>query len=144
MDPSKLKVVTPIKSQNLLDKSRTHCLKYRLISHEENVWNKASILFFSRSVMSNSLQPHGLQHTRLSCPSSSSRACTKSCPLSQWCHPTILSSVTPFSFCPQSLSASGSFPMNWLYASDGQSIGASASALVFPNEYSGLISFRIV
>ena len=82
--------------------------------------------------MSNSLWPHGLQHARLSCPSPPPGAYLSSCPLSRWCHPTISSSVTPFSFCPQSFPASGSFPMNRLYASGGQSIGASTSASVLP------------
>ena len=78
------------------------------------------------------LQPHGLQHARLPCPSPSPRACSNSCPSSQWCHPTISSSVAPFSFCLQSFPASGSFPMSRLFASSGQSIAASASASVFP------------
>ena len=80
--------------------------------------------------MSDSLQPHGLQHTRLPCPSPSPGACSNSCPLSQWCHPTILSSVIPFSSCLQSIPASESFPVSQLLASAGQNIGASASASV--------------
>ena len=80
--------------------------------------------------VSDSLRPHGLQHTRLPCPSPSPRACSNSCPSSQWCHPTISSSVASFSSCPQSFPASGSFPMSGLFASGGQSIGASASASV--------------
>ena len=90
--------------------------------------------------MSDSLRPHGLQHTRLPCPSWTLRACSNSSPLSWWCHPTISSSVVPFSFCHQSFPASGSFPMSRLFTSGGQSIGASASP---SNEYSRLISFRI-
>ena len=86
------------------------------------------VLLFSRLVMSNSLQPQ-LQHARLSCSSLSPRVCSNSCPLSQWCHPTISSSVTPFSSCPQPCPASGSFPMRWIFASVGQSIGASVSVL---------------
>ena len=82
--------------------------------------------------MSNSLWPHGLQHTRLPCPSPSPRVHENSCPLSQWCHPTISSSVVPFSSDLQSFPASGSFPLSWLFASGGQSIGASASASVLP------------
>ena len=78
--------------------------------------------------MSNSLQAHGLWHTRLPRPSLSPEVCSNSCPLSQWCHPAISPSVVPFSSCPQSLPASGSFPMSWLFTSDGPSIGASASA----------------
>ena len=88
----------------------------------------------------STLQPHGLQHTRPPCPSPAPGSCSNSCPLSRWCHPTISSSVVPFSSCPQSFPASGSFQMSQLFASGGQSIGASASA---SNEYSGLISFRI-
>ena len=75
------------------------------------------------------LQPHELQHARLSCPLPSPGACSNSCPSSWWCHPTISSSVIPFSSCPQSFPASGSFPMTWLLASCCQSIGASASVL---------------
>ena len=82
--------------------------------------------------MSNSLWPHGLQHTRLPCPSPTPGACSNSCPLSRWCHPFISSSVAPFSSCPQSFPASGSFLMNRLFVSGGQSIGASASASVLP------------
>ena len=82
--------------------------------------------------MSDSLWPRGLQHARLPCPSPSARACANSCPLSRWCHPTISSSVIPFSSCLQSFPASGSFPVNQLLAPGGQSIGASASASVFP------------
>ena len=92
--------------------------------------------------MSDSLGPHGLQHARLCCPSSSLRVCSNSCPLSRWCHPIIPSSVAPFFSCPQSLPASGSFPMSLLSSSSGQSWNFSFS--ISPsNEYSGLISFRI-
>ena len=87
-----------------------------------------SLLLFSRSVMSDSLWPHGLQHARLPCPSPTPGACSDSCPLSQWCYPTISSSVVPFSSCPQSFPASGSFPMSQLFESGGQSIRASVSA----------------
>ena len=86
------------------------------------------LLLFSCLVLSDSLQLHGLQHTRLPCPSLSPRACSNSRPLFWWCHPTILSSVTLFSSCPQSFPAS--FPMSQLFATDGLSIGASASASV--------------
>ena len=82
--------------------------------------------------------------TRLPCPSQSPGACSNSCPLSQWCHPTITSSAVPFFSCPQCFPALGPFLMSRPFASGGQSIGASALALVLPmNEYSGLISFRI-
>jgi len=85
---------------------------------------------FSRSVMSDSLQPHELQHTRPPCPSPTPRVYPNSCPLSWWCHPTISSSVVPFSSCPQSFPASESFQMSQLFASGGQSIGVSASTSV--------------
>ena len=75
---------------------------------------------------------YGLWHTRPSCPSPPPRACSNSCPSSQWCHPTVSSSVVPFSSCPQSFPASGSFQMSQLFTSGGQSIGVSASASVLP------------
>ena len=87
---------------------------------------------FNHSVMSDSLQPHGLQHARLPCPSPTPGACSNSCPSSWWCHPTISSSVVPFSYCLQSFPASGSFPMSQFFASGNQNIGASASASVLP------------
>ena len=104
---------------------------------------------FSCSVVSNSLRSHGLQHTRLPCPSPTPRACSDSCPSSQWCHPTISSSVIPFS-CLQSFPASGSFPMSQLFTLGGQSIGVSASASVLPmnfqdwspSEWTGWISLQ--
>ena len=83
------------------------------------------LLLFSCSVMSDSLPPHGLQHARFPCLLLSPGVSSNSRPLRQWCHPTISSSVTPFSSCPQSFPAWGSFPMSWLFASGGQSIGAS-------------------
>ena len=82
--------------------------------------------------MSDSLWPHGLQHTRPPCPSPTSGVYPNSCPLSRWCHPTISSSVVPFSSCPQSFPASGSLQMSQLFASGGQSIGVSASTSVLP------------
>ena len=87
---------------------------------------------FSCSVMSDSLRSHESQRARLSCPSPTPRVYSNSCPLSRWCHTTISSSVTPFSSCPQSFPASGSFPMSQLFASGGQGIGVSASASVLP------------
>ena len=87
---------------------------------------------FSRSVVSNSLQPHESQLARSLCPSSTPGVHSNSCPLSWWCHPAISSSVIPFSSCPQSLPASGSFPVSQLFASGGQSIGVSALASVLP------------
>ena len=98
---------------------------------------------FTHSIGSNSLQPHGLQHTRLPYPSQSPGVCSNLRLLNWWCHPTTLSSVFPFSSCLQSFPASGSFPMCWLFASDGQYIGASASGSVLLTDIQGLISFRI-
>ena len=85
--------------------------------------------------MSNSLQPHRLQHARLPCPSLSHRVCWNSCSLSWWCHPTI--SFTHFSSCLQSFPASGSFPMSRLFVSGGQSIGASVLTSVLPMNIQG-------
>ena len=87
---------------------------------------------FSRSVVSNSLQAHEPQHTRPPCPSPTPGVYPNSCPLSQRCHPTISSYLFPFSSCPQSFPASGSFPMSQLFTSGGQSIGVSASTSVLP------------
>ena len=103
---------------------------------------------FSHSIMSNSLQPHWRQHTRLPWPSPTPRACSNSCPLSRWCYPTISSSVIPF--CLQSSPASGSFQMSQFFTSGGQSIGVSASASVLPMNiqdwsplvFTGLISLQ--
>ena len=114
---------------------------------------------FSRSVVSESLQPSGLQHARPPCPSPTPGACSpsptpgacsNSCPLSQWCHLTISSSVAPFSSCTQSFPVSESFPVSWLFASSGQSIGVSASTSVlamniqdwFPLGWTGWISLQ--
>ena len=88
-------------------------------SHTVNKCPFHDLLQFSRSVMSNSLRPHGLQHSRRPCPSPTPGACSNSCPLSPWCHPTTSSSVVPFS-CLQSSPASGSFPMSQFFASGGQ------------------------
>ena len=96
---------------------------------------------FSRSVMSDFLWPHGLQHARLCCLPPTPGACSNWCPSSRWCHPTISSFVISFSSCLHCFWASGSFPMSQSFTSGGQNIGASASAL--PKKYSGLISFRI-
>ena len=104
----------------------------------------------SHSVVSDSLRPHGLQHTRPPCSSPTPRACSNSCPLSQWCHLTTSSSVIPFSSCLQSFPASGSFPMSQLFTSGGQTIGVSVSASVlpmniqdwFPLGWTGLISLQ--
>ena len=104
------------------------------------------LLSFSHSVVFDSLQSRGLQHARPPCPSPSPGVCSNSCPSSRWCHPTISSFVIPFSSCLQSFPASGSFLMSWLFASGGQSIGASPSVLPrniqgwFPLRLTGLIS----
>ena len=104
----------------------------RGFKHQLLLW-----LLFSGPIMSDS-------SCRASLSLTISRVCSSSCPLHQWCYPAISSSDALFSFCLQSFSASGSFPMNWLFSSGDQNIGASASALVLPmSEYSGLISFRI-
>ena len=87
---------------------------------------------FSLSVVSNSLWTHGLQHARLPCPLPTPGACSNSCSLSWWCHPTMSSFVVPFSSCLQSFPASGSFPVSQFFASGGQSIRASASVSVLP------------
>ena len=108
------------------------------------------LLLFSDSVKSDSLWPHGLQYARSPRPSLSPGVCSNSRPFSQWCHPTISSSVVPFSSCLQSVPASGSFPVSQFFASGGQSIGASASASVhpmniwgwFPLGCTGLISLQ--
>ena len=97
-------------------------------SHSD--WLQAVVQSLSR--MSDSLWPHGLWHARPSCPSPTPRACSNSCPLSQWCHQTIASSVIPFSSRLQSFPASGSFPMSQFFTSGGQIIGVSASASVLP------------
>ena len=107
-------------------------------------------VLFNRSVVSNSLWSRGLQHARLPCPLPSPVACSNSCLLSQWSHPTISSSVILFFSCSQSFPASGSFPMSQFFASGGQSIGASASASVLPMNiqdwlplgWTGLISLQ--
>ena len=87
--------------------------------------------------MSDFLRPHRLQHARFPCPSPTPGAYSNSRPSRQWCHPTISSSVIPFSSCPQSFPASGSFPMSWFFVSCGQRIGASAPASVLPMNIQG-------
>ena len=87
---------------------------------------------FICSIMSDSVQPHRLQHASLPCPSPTPGAYSNSRPLSRWCHPTISSSVVPFSSCPQSFPASGSFPVIQFFESGGQGFGVSASASVLP------------
>ena len=96
------------------------------------------LLLFSCSVVSHPLQPHKLQHARLSCPSLSSGVCTNSCPLSWWCHSTVSCSVALFFSCLHSFPTSGSFPMSPLFESGGQRVGASTSASVLPMNIQGL------
>ena len=108
-----------------LNPSLPHCR--RILYHLSH-----SVSQFSRSVVSDSLWPHESQHARPPCPSPTPGVYSNPFPLSRWCHPAISSSVSPFSSCPQSVPASGSFPMNHLFAWGGQSTGVSASASVLP------------
>ena len=120
------------------------------ISGGTNMQNLPRSVQSSHSVMSDSLWPQGLQHARLPCPSPTPRVYSNSCPSSQWCHPTISSSVVPFSSRLQSFPASGSFQMSQFFTIGGQSIGASASSSVlpvniqdwFPSGWTGLISLQ--
>ena len=130
-------IVLPISPQlisnfnkNTLDKVNS-CIKTHRVKETLQAQPVSSVQF-SHSVMSDSLSPHGLQHTRPPCLSPTPRVYQNSCPLSQWCHPIISSSVIPFSSCPQSLPASGSFQMSLLFALGIQSIGLSASTSVLP------------
>ena len=97
-----------------------------------NLWGLALLVQFSSSVVSDYLPPHGLQHTWLPCPSPTPRVYSNSCPLRQWCHPNISSSVIPFFSCLQSFPASGSFPVSQFFASGGQSIRVLSSTSVLP------------
>ena len=115
----KMKTQTP--TTKLLDKYLLFMLSYFNLSVQ-----------FSHSVMSDSLWPHELHHARPPCPSPTPRVHSNPCPLSSWCHPTISSSVVPFSSCPQSFPAPGPFQMSQLFTSGGQSTGVSASASVLP------------
>ena len=146
----KTKYTLPIQPRN-----RAPCNLPNFFSHlptffTTNILHMNVSVQFSCSVVSDSLQPHGLQHTRLPCSSPTPRVCSNSCPLSQWCHPTISSSIVPFSFHLQSFPESGSFPVSQLFASGSQSLGALASASVlpmnsqawFPLRLSGLISLQ--
>ena len=127
------------------------CLKLKIWNFGEifNITIFSSVQF-SHSVVSDSLQPHESQHARPPCPSPTPRVYSKSCPSSRWCHPAISSSVVPFSSCPQSFPASGSFKMRQFFASGGKSIGVSASASVLPmniqdwspSEWTGWISLQ--
>ena len=113
---------------------------------QEQSWEQSLVvspLQFSCSVMSDSLRPHGLQHARPPCLSPTSGVYPNSCPLRQWCHPTISSSVIPFSSCLQPFPTSGSFQMSQFFASGGQSVGSFSFNISPSNKYSGLISFRM-
>ena len=118
----------------LLEKqSRAQNGRYRMLIHGPGTTPLQMPVQFSSVAQSClTLQPLGLQHTRPPCPSPIPRVYPNSCPLSQWCHPTISSSVIPFSSCPQSFPASGSFQMSQFFASGGQSIAVSASTSVLP------------
>ena len=109
----------------------------KLCTSHSQFCKRKTTLQFSHSVMSNSLWPHGLQHTRPPCTSPTPGVCSNSYPLNWWCHPIISSSVVPFFSCLQSFPASGSFLMSQLFTSDGQSIGVSASASVLPMNMQG-------
>ena len=125
-------------------------IKLLLINLTMCVWGREKVSQFNHSVVSNSLQLHGLRHARLPCPSPSPGAWSNSCPSSWWCHPTISSSVIPFSYCLQSFLASGSFPRSQFFSSGGQSIGVLASESIlpmniqdwFPLGLTGLISLQ--
>ena len=121
-----------------------HCrqILYHL-SHQGSPTGTIGSVQFSCSVVTNSWRPQ-LQHTRPPCPSPTPGVYSNSCPLSQWCHPTISSSVVPFSSCPQSFPASGSFPMSQFFTSGGQSIGVSASTSVFPMNIQGLFPLGLI
>ena len=116
------------RKKGLLGGSAAKTLQSQRRGPRFNPW----LVQFSHSVVSNSLQPHGLQHARPPCPLPAPRVYSNSCPLSWWCHLTTSSSVIPFSSCLQSFSAFGSFQMSQLFASGGQSIGVSASTSVLP------------
>ena len=105
---------------------------------------RSLVSLFSCSVGSNCFQPHGLQHGRLLCPPLSPGVCSNLCSLSRWHYLAISSSVTSFSFCLQSFLASGSFPVSWLFASGGQSIGASASASILLMNIQGRFALGLV
>ena len=114
-----------------------HFPLFHLMPSIQIIYSEISSVQFNRSVVSDSLQPHESQHTRPPCPSPIPGVHPDSCPLSQWCHPAISSSVVPFSSCPQSLPASESFPMSQLFAWGGQSTGVSALASFLPKESQG-------
>ena len=115
-----------------IPKSFTNCLLCSKCLIVKDDSHAVSVQFSSVTVMSDSLRPHESQHARPPCPSPTPGVHSNSCPSSWWCHPAISSSVVPFSSCPQSLPASGSFQMSQFFASGGQSIGISALASALP------------
>ena len=131
----------------ILNSDSNH-LSFQVLACSAGEWRDSAE--FSHSVVSDSLRPHELQHARPLCPSLTPRVHPNSCPSSWWCHPAIASSVIPFSSCPQSLSASESFPMSQLFTWGGQSTGVSALASVLPKntqdwsplEWTGWISLH--
>ena len=156
--PLGLHDVARLQNKMVVSWRNTLCFKWKKLKPQKldsgRPWEAPSVQFhsvqFSHSVMCDSLWPRGLQHARPPCLSPTPGACSNSCRLSQWCHPTISSSVVPFSFCLQSFPASGSFQMSQFFASSGQSIGVSASSSVlpmniqdwFPLEWTGWISLQ--
>ena len=126
-----------------LAKSHIFWCILKIVLSRSPFWLSCSVQF-SCSAMSDSLWPHELQHARPPCPSTTPRAYPNSCPLSQWYHPTISSSVIPFSSCPQSFPASGSFQMNQLFSSVlGQKYWSFSFNISPSNEHPGLICFRM-
>ena len=130
-DPG-IEPTSPVSPVLQADSLPAHFQYENSFSFKINFWNHVSSVQFSHSVVSDSLRPHGLQYARLPCPSSTPRVYSNSCPSSWWCHPTIWSSVIPFSSHLQSFPASGSFQMSQFFSSGGQSIGVSTSASVLP------------
>ena len=119
-------VAIPFSRGSSQTRDQTHisylsCIRRQIFCYLCHQQSPVNGILFSCSVMSDSLRPHELQHARLPCSSPSPGVCSNSCSLSQWCHPTTSSSVTPFSSCPQSFPTSGSFSMSRFLASDGQS-----------------------
>ena len=108
------------------------------------MWYDHESVQFSRSVMSDSLRPHEGRHARSPCPSPTPTVHSDSSPSSQWCHPTVSSSVSPFFSCSQSFPTSESFPLSWLFTSGGQSIGALASASVLPMNIQGWFPLGLI
>ena len=122
----------PMGSQRHMTEQLSTKYLYTYVHNSMVIINDIQSVQFSSSVVSNSLQPHGLQHARLPCLSPAPRACSNSYPSNWSCHPTISFSVTPFTSCFESFPASGSFPVNYFFTPGGQSIGVSPSTLILP------------